>query len=102
MSEKRRPAKRPAPRTAHVALTAGDYAGWECDIRADFPAKVLADLQSGKVDRIVAALEVIVTSHNFPGEDGELAEHLEDVDPYSGLFAVATAAFEAISKLPNR
>jgi len=99
----RPPATRPAPRTVDVSLN-GDspYSGWSATVRADFPARVLADLQSGNVERILRALDVIVVSHNFPNADGELAESMADVDPYTGLFAVAGQALNAIGSLPNR
>lgn len=100
----RKPGRRPPPRTAPVAIKSGDFEGWECTVRADFPAKVLSQLQSGKVDGIIAALEVIIIpgSHNLPDSSGKVAEHLEDVDPYGGLFEIAAEAFAAISKLPPR
>lgn len=97
----RRPAGRPAPRTVEVTGS-GDFAEWACTARADFPARVLADLQSGSIDRIMAALDVIVVEHNFPDSAGELAEHMTDVDPYRGLLAIAGAVFDAIGKLPSR
>jgi len=99
---RRRPAGRPAPRTVDVTVAAGEFAGWSCTARADFPARVLADLQSGSIDRIMVALDVIIVDHNFPGADGELAETMADVDPYRGLLAVAGDALDAIGKLPNR
>lgn len=99
---KRRPAKRPAQRTVTVVIESGDFEGWEATARADFPARILTDLESGKVARIMAALDVIIVDHNFPSADDQLAETMADVDPYDGLLAVADAIFRAIEKLPSR
>ena len=101
-SGKRRPAGRPAARTVEVEITAGEFAGWACTARADFPARVLGDLQSGSIERIMRALDVVVVAHNFPGSDDELAATMADVDPYGGLLKVAGEVFDAIGKLPNR
>jgi hypothetical protein len=98
----RKVAGRPAGRTVDVEIEAGDYAGWAATARADFPARVVADLQSGDIDRVLSALDRIVVSHNMPGTDGELAPAFSDVDPYQGMLAVAGAIMSAIQKLPNR
>jgi hypothetical protein len=97
-----RAASRPAPRTVDVVLESGPFAGWSCTARADFPARILADLQSGSVDRITTALGKIVLVHNMPGEDGEPAADIADVDPYDGMLAIAGAVFDRLAKLPNR
>jgi hypothetical protein len=99
---KRKAAKRPAPRTVTARIEGGDFDGWEATARADFPARLVIDLNSGSIDRILDVLEVIITDHNMPGSDGEVAEHLADVDPYGGLLAVANALGEALASLPNR
>ena len=99
---KRGAAPRPEPRTVEVSIVKGDFAGWEATARADFPARVLADLQSSDIARIMGALDIIVTAHNFPDSTGELAATMADVDPYDGLLAVAGEIFDAIGKLPNR
>lgn len=99
---KRRPAKRPAARTVTVTIMSGDFEGWEATARADFPARLLTDLSSGDMGRIIAALDEIITEHNFPDAADELAETMADVDPYSGLIRVSTDIFDAIGKLPNR
>ena len=99
---RRRPAKRPEARTVHVLVSKGDFEGWEATARADFPARLLADLQSGSIERIIGVLGAIVVDHNFPNADDELAETMGDVDPYTGLMAVAGEIFDAMSKLPNR
>lgn len=99
---RRRPASRPAARTVSVTIASGDFAGWEATARADFPARLLADLQSGSIERIIAVLDAIVVDHNFPDQSDELAATMGDVDPYDGLMEVAGAIFDGISKLPNR
>jgi hypothetical protein len=96
-----RPAPRPTPRTVHVKLS-GAFDGWEVTARADFPARLLADLQSGELTRIWTVLDEIVTEHNLPNGQDELADAMADVDPYDGLLEVATGIFDAIGKLPNR
>jgi hypothetical protein len=98
----RKAAPRPEPRLVHVSITSGDFAGWEASARADFPARVLANLQSESIERIMMALDVIVTEHNFPDADGEIAQTMEDVDPYDGLLLIVGEIFDAIGKLPNR
>lgn len=98
---KRQAARRPAPRTVTVTL-GGEYEGWGCTARADFPARVLADLQSDSIDRIFGALDVIVTDHNFPDVDGEIAASMSEVDPYEAVLKAAAAIFDAIGSLPNR
>jgi hypothetical protein len=98
----RRPASRPAVRTVDIAIDKGDFAGWEATARADFPARLLADLQSGQIERIIAVLDAIIVDHNFPNSQDELAERMGDVDPYAGLMEAASAVFDAIAKLPNR
>lgn len=97
----RKVATRPAPRTVQVKGT-GDYADWECTVRADFPARIVGDLESAKVDRIIAAFDSIIVDHNFPDSAGDLAVTMADVDPYDGLLTMAGLAFDAIGKLPPR
>ena len=98
----RKPAHRPAARTVSITIDKGDFAGWEATARADFPARLLADLQSGNIERIIGVLDAIVVDHNFPNKDDELAASMGDVDPYTGLMAAAGEIFDAIAKLPNR
>lgn len=95
-------AKRPTPRTVHVVIAEGDFAGWEATAKADFPARVLTDLQSGDIERLIDALGQIITDHNFPNSSDEVAASLGDVDPYDGLIQVATEVLERLFKLPNR
>lgn len=99
---KRKAARRPAPRTVSVTIAEGDFAGWEATARADFPARLVMDLNSGEIERIMTVLEVIIVDHNMPNEADEVAEHLADIDPYAGLLAVANALGDALGKLPNR
>lgn len=99
---KRRPGKRPAPRTVEVTVARGEYEGWYAKAVADFSAGRLADLQSSDLARILPVLELIIVEHNMPDATGEIAEHLADVDPYDGLMVLAAEIFDAIGKLPNR
>jgi len=99
---KRKAANRPAPRTVDIVIAKGDFTGWEVTARADFPARVLADLQADSMARIMAALDAIVISHNFPDSEGEIAATMADVDPYQGVVMAAGEIFDAIAKLPNR
>jgi hypothetical protein len=99
---RRKAAKRPAARTVAVSIDAGDFGGWEATARADFPAALLADLQSGSITRIIGVLDAIVIEHNMPDANDEVAKAMGEVDPYDGLMEVATAIFDAIGKLPNR
>lgn len=101
-SSRRRGAKAPAPRTARAELGAGEFAGWYAVVRADFPLRVLEDLQSGNVERMGRALDRITVDHNMPDTDGNVAASMADVDPYDGMLTVAAAALEAITKLPPR
>lgn len=95
-------AAKPAPRTVTVEISEGDFAGWRCVAIADFPARVVADLESGKVALIFAALDRIILEHNFPDEAGELAGSMADVDPLRGVVAIAGAIAHKIESLPNR
>jgi hypothetical protein len=99
---KRRAAKRPTVRTVQITVSEGDFAGWEATARADFPAGILADLQSGDLGRIIDALDTIVLDHNFPDSSDEVAATMREVDPYDGLLALSNEIFDAIGKLPNR
>lgn len=103
MTTSRRPARKPKPRTVQVTVPDGDFAGWSCTAKADFPSRILSDLQSGNLDRIMAALDAIVVDHNFPSEAGDtVAKTMADVDPYTGLMKVAGDVFAAIQALPPR
>ena len=94
-------ARNPKPRTTIVRVVEGDYAGWECEARVDFPARWVADLQSGDFGRVLDVMGKIVVWHNFPDEDGKLAKNIADVD-FTGLKAVMQRLTEAIAALPNR
>lgn len=94
-------ATRPEPRTVTVQGE-GAYAGWEVTAKADFPARVLFDLQSKDLQTFYAAFDRIVISHNFPGDDGERAPTMADVDPSEGAQHMAGRIFDAMAALPNR
>jgi len=99
VTTRRQVAKRPAPRIADIELAG--YPGWAATVRVDFPARIAIDAQSGDVPRVVAALEAIVVSHNFPNEAGEPAESLADVDA-AALAALSAGIGEALTRLPPR
>lgn len=99
---KRRAAKRPTTRTVEVGISSGDFEGWQATFRVDFPAKLLEDFESQSALRVMAALQQIVIEHNFPDSEGEVAASLMEVDPYTGLVAIADAYLEAIRALPPR
>lgn len=102
-SPPRRPAKRPEARLVTArAPEDGPFAGWEATARGDFRAELLADLQSGQIERIIRVLDAIVVDHNMPNDRDELAATIGDVDPYDGLLVISGAIFDAIGKLPNR
>jgi hypothetical protein len=101
VTARKRAARRPAPRTVHVVLE-GEYAGWECTARADFPMRWLSDLQSGELQRITEVFGHVILDHNMPDTDGEVAAALADVDPYDGLLKMAGGVFAAIERLPPR
>lgn len=102
-ARRRSVARRPEPRTIDVELPdSSGFPGWWARVRVDFPARLVGDLNSGDLDRMIAGLEVIVLDHNMPDEHGDRAARLGDVDPYTGLVAVLGAAMDAIGKLPPR
>ena len=99
---KKRAAKRPPVRTVEVGIPEGDFAGWQATFRVDFPAKLIEEFESNNARRVIAALQVLVVDHNFPDANGEIAETLIDVDPYTGLVAIADAYMDALRALPPR
>lgn len=95
-------APRPEPRTVSVRGEDGTpWARWEVTAKADFPARVLFDLQSTDLPTFYAALDRIVLTHNLPDENGELAGSMADVDPRQGAQHMASQVFDAISALPK-
>lgn len=98
----RKAAKRPERRTVTVAITEGDFAGWEAVALADFPARTLERLQSSDMATVMGAMDSIIVSHNLPDMDGNIAKAMSDVDPYEGAVAIASEVFDAIAKLPPR
>jgi hypothetical protein len=83
-------------------VESGDFAGWEATARADFPARLLLELDSGSIGRILPALDAIIIDHNMPNSAGKLAETLADVDPVWGLVAISEALGLALAALPPR
>ena len=98
---RRRVAKRPPARFVEVELE-GEFDGWWARCRADFSTSLIAELQSQDIDEVLAALAVIIVEHNMPNSEGELAEHLRDVDPYIGLGAMLDKLTATLQKLPPR
>ncbi|HEV8282351.1 MAG TPA: hypothetical protein VGQ02_10850 [Candidatus Limnocylindrales bacterium] len=99
---KKRAAKRPPTRTVEVGIAEGDFEGWRATLKVDFPAKLLEEFESGSAQRVINALQRLVVDHNFPDAEGEVAATLMDVDPYTGLVAIADAYLSAIRALPPR
>jgi hypothetical protein len=99
---RRKVAKRPEPRTVEIELTEGAFAGWWARILVDFPMRVMLEIESGKAERVMAALDGIIVDHNFPGADGERAASIADVDPYTGMVAIADRFMDAMRSVPNR
>lgn len=98
-----KPAARPAPRTVTVTIPDGDFAGWSATMKVDFPARVLLDIQNSDDPEVsLGAYDRLITSHNLPDSDGNLAKSLLDVEPYDGAIAVLNALGEAMAKLPPR
>jgi hypothetical protein len=94
-------ARRPPARIVDIEL-GEPYVGWHARARADFPARLLADLQTNDVARVIRALDGIILEHNFPDEHDELAASMGEVDPYDGLVLAGIAVIDALGKLPNR
>lgn len=92
---------RPAPRTIRVELPE-PYVGFYAVAKADFPARVLSDLQSGDFGSAIDAFNRVVIEHNFPGEDGATASHLADVDPFDMVKVAMEKWGEELGKLPPR
>lgn len=99
---KKRAGRKIAPRYVEFTAPEGSgYAGWWIRMRADFPTRVIVELQSEDVARIVAALSAITTDHNLPNDAGEIAGDLADVD-YNGLLVMLGGAMDEIQRLPPR
>lgn len=95
-------AKRPPTRYVDVTIEGGDFDGWHARARADFPASMIAGLESGSIDAVLDVLGSIIVEHNMPNSNDELAASLADVDPYAGLLAIADGLGKALQQLPNR
>lgn len=92
---------RPAPRTIRIELPE-PYAGFYAVAKADFPARVLTDLQSGDFATAVDAFSRVVIEHNFLGEDGQPVKHLADVDPFDMVKIAMEKWGDELGKLPPR
>lgn len=91
----------PAEPPVELAL-ASPFDGWTFTARTDFSVRVLAELQSRDIARIIAALDQVILSHNFPNADGKLAAQLEDVSPWKALTKIVEALVAGMGgKLPN-
>lgn len=99
---RRQAAPRPAGRTVEVEISEGAYAGWRATCLVDYPIRLVRDLASGDLERVLAAIRRIVVDHNMPDESGEIAADVADVDPYGGLMAIMQALQEAQTRLPPR
>jgi hypothetical protein len=92
---------RPAPRTIRIDLPE-PYTGFYAIAKADFPARVLTDLQSGDFATAVDAFSRVVIEHNLPAEDGTTAPHLADVDPFDMVRIAMEKWGDELGKLPPR
>lgn len=92
---------KPAPRTIRIDLEE-PYKGFFVVAKADFPARVLTDLQSGDFERAIDAFSRVVTDHNLPNEEGVKASHLADVDPFDIVRVAMERWGEELGKLPPR
>ena len=48
----------------------GDYAGWKFTARVNPPMRVVRDISSGDIERIMPALASVITEWNFIDENG--------------------------------
>jgi hypothetical protein len=99
---KKRAAKKPPVRTVEVGVAEGDFEGWRATFKVDFPASYLEDLESKNALKFLAVMDKLIVDHNFPDADGEVAESMRDVDPYTGLVRVSEAYLDALRALPPR
>lgn len=98
---KKRAAKRPERRTVHVVLSA-PFEGWEATFLADFPLRVLADLEGNDVIGMGRGLDALVVEHNFPDAKDEVATSMLEVEPYDAVVAAVQQFTEELGKLPPR
>ena len=92
----------PVPARTVSANGEGPYADWHVTLRSDFSARMLVELQSGDVLRVMAAVDPLVVEHNFPDGAGALASSILDAVPWDAALTVVTRALGEIGKLPNR
>lgn len=88
-------------RTVNVTLDA-PFEEWVAVCRADVPLRVFQDLNSTDFDRVLPALDRMVVSHNFPGEDGQVAATMAEVYPTDAVNLLVKGIGEEIGKLPPR
>lgn len=89
--------------TIKVSLS-GRYAGWEAEMDADPDGRVLVELGSGNMERILRLIPQLVLSWNFKAKDGSEAPL-----SYEGVLTVPARALgalikeygQAFSQLPN-
>lgn len=79
----------------------GDTSTWTLTIRTGFSARMLEDLGSGDLFRILRAADQLVVDHNMPNVEGEVAPSLMDVYPAQAAQAMVMRALDAMSKVPN-
>lgn len=88
-------------RTVDISLSS-PFDGWTATMKADgIPARVFIELQSGSVERSMAAVERLIVKHNFLGEDGALAQSVLDA-PMDALSDAIAKWSEAVAALPPR
>lgn len=92
---------KPAPRTIRVDLPA-PFIGYYVIAKADFPARVLSDLQSGDFDRALGAFDRIVVEHNLTDENGVKTVSLLDADPFAAVQLALEGWGSELGKLPPR
>jgi hypothetical protein len=94
-------AKKPQARTVTVTLPE-PWTGWTATLLATFSLKVVADLQSGDTDRIIAAWDAVCIEHNFPDDDGGVAESAKTVCDEEAMAKAVQLWLEARAALPPR
>lgn len=60
-------------KTKEIVIDKGgesDYANWKFTARTNPPVRILSDITSGDLDRIISGLAGIIISWDFPDEDG--------------------------------
>lgn len=78
------------------------YTGYWVSAKADFPARVLVELQSGEFERTLEAFTALVIDHNLPGSDGKKAVHMLDVDPFDMVQKAIAGWGDELGKLQRQ